>query len=352
MPLRDDDRLVRELEPAALDRLWDAMNRQIAPVGGRTASASLDAAETIGRLIARDDAPHLAAPEIDLLWTSIAATTLPQSAANPRTAAGRTGTSATHLLRAVARQIAIGALAGFLVGLVVIGGGLRLLMRLAALLSERGANQMVTENGNVVGEITLDGTLALLVFTGAMFGMAGGIVVMAVRPWLPSSGWRRYLLTGAIGFAVAGPAVLEAGENGDYKRFGILGLNICLFTLIPFFFGVAVLPAIDWLDRAISPSLPGLSRGWPDVLKSAVLLALALPGLLLLPLAVQMPPVALLLVLPIVRAIAPIWLRRAPTRERRRQRECWENALARLMLVTPCVLGLALMAQAINRLTG
>jgi hypothetical protein len=361
MPPRDDGGPVRGLDTAALDRLWDAMNRQIAPVGGRTASPSLDAADTIGRLIDRDDAPHLAAREIDLVWASIAAVTLPEMAvvADSSPVAGRTSdqtptatTGVIGLLRNVARQIAIGALAGFLVGLVVIGGGLRLFMRLAAILTEGGANQMVTENGNTAGQITLDGTLSILIFSGGMFGVVGGIVVMAVRPWLPASGWRRSLLAGGIGFAVAGPAVLEGGENGDYKRFGILGINVCLFTLLPFLFGIAVLPVIDWLDRAISPALPGLSRGWRDLLKSILLAPLVLMAVLLLPLALMMPPVALLLALPIVRVVAPIWLRRAATRDQRRQRERWEVRFARVMLVTPCLLGLVLMAQALNRLTG
>jgi hypothetical protein len=96
MPPRDDGGPVRGLDPAALDRLWDAMNRQIAPVGGRTASPSLDAADTIGRLIDRDDAPHLAARDIDLVWASIAAVTLPEMAvvADSSTVAGRTSEQA------------------------------------------------------------------------------------------------------------------------------------------------------------------------------------------------------------------------------------------------------------------
>ena len=95
-------------------------------------------------------------------------------------------------------------------------------------------------------------------FVGAPSACIGGIAVMAVRPWLPAGPAHGISLTGAIGFAVAGPAVLESGENGDYQRFGILGLNICLFTLLPFLFGIAVLPVIDWLDRRISPRLPGI----------------------------------------------------------------------------------------------
>lgn len=359
MPPRDDGG--NTLEPAALDRLWDAMNRQITPVGGHTGLATLVAAQTIDSLNERDDAPHLASTDIDRLWASIAATALPDAA--PVTEMGaaaasrglhvRSGTrTAVELARTLARQIAIGALAGFLVGFVVIGGGLRVLMRLAALLSEQSTSPMVTENGNVVGDITLDGTLALLFFTGAIFGMMGGIVVMAIRPWLPSSGWPRLLLSGAIGFAVAGPAVLEAGENNDYQRFGILGLNICLFTLVPFFFGIAVLPVIDWMDGKISLRLPGLSRGWTDALKSVAMLLLCLPALLLIPAIVGTPPIGLLLALPVLRLLGPIWLRHAPTREQRRKRERWEIGLARLMLVTPCLVGLLLMAQAIERLAG
>jgi hypothetical protein len=358
MPLHDDGGVDSAMDPTALGRLWDAMNRQIAPVGGHSTSASTDAAATIRLLLDDDDAPHLTAHETDALWSSIAAAlALPRAdtvAVPARSSSARAHGYAATLaegVRTLVRQLAIGVIAGFLVGFVVIGGGLRLLMRLAAMLTERGGQQLLTENDNVVGQMTLGGTLALLFFTGALFGIVGGVVLMAVRPWLPASGWKRYAIAGIVGFATGGPAVLEGGENGDYRRFGILGLNVCLFTLLPVLFGIAVLPVIDWLDRSISSSLPGFGRGWSDVPKTTLLLFLVLPGLAAIRVAVSMPPAGLLLLLPLLRILYLRWSHRAPTRELRQKREHWEPWLARLALAVPCLVGLALMAQAIGRLT-
>jgi hypothetical protein len=249
------------------------------------------------------------------------------------------------------RQSAIGAIAGILVGMLVLGGGARLFMRISAMFSGAQQQGAMTENGNAVGEITLDGTLALLIFVGATFGLIAGIAVMAIRPWLPAAGPMRYLVTGAIGFAVAGPIVLEGGENTDYRRFGILGLNICLFTTLPFLFGVAVVPVIDWLDRRISPSLPGVSRGWKDVPKSVAMLVLFIPALQLVLQVIALQPIGLLLILPLIRVLWPLWARHAQTIEVRRKRDAIGLQIGRAALLVPCVLGLVLMAQAIGRLT-
>ncbi len=63
------------------------------------------------------------------------------------------------------RAAAIVAIGSGIAGALVGGLGSRLVMRLAALAAPevRGA---VTENGTVVGEITLDGNVALMVFAG------------------------------------------------------------------------------------------------------------------------------------------------------------------------------------------
>ncbi len=278
------------LEPAAVDRIWDAMNRQIAPIGGRTPSASTEVADTLRLLEWHDDAPALGTSQQEAIWALVAAATFadlpmpsPAKASSPsRSRQGVTGAFRTilDLLQRAVRQAAIGAIAGILVGMLVLGGVGRVFMRIAAMLSDAQSQGVLTENGNAVGDITLGGTLGLMIFAAAPFGLIAGVAVMAVRPWLPATGPMRYLATGAIGFAVAGPIVLEGGENGDYQRFGILGLNICLFTTLPFLFGVAVMPVIDWLDRRISLDLPGIHRGWWDVPKSLGLIVISIPSVL------------------------------------------------------------------------
>jgi hypothetical protein len=238
-----------------------------------------------------------------------------------------------------------------LVGIVVLGGGLRVLMRLAAMLTDTGGNRMMTENGNVVGEITMGGTLSLLIFVGLPFGALGGVIVMMVRPWLPVSGWVRYVLTGVIGFALAGSTVLDHGDNSDYRKLGIFGLNVCLFTTLPFLFGIAVLPVLDRLDRRIPRDLPGRSLEWRPLIGSVALIFLALPIIAIVPAVFGTPPLGLILALPLVKVGTDYWSGHAATRGLQRRREHWGLQLGRVALAVPSLVGLLLIVQAIGRLT-
>ncbi|MEZ4506562.1 MAG: hypothetical protein R2848_12140 [Thermomicrobiales bacterium] len=344
------------LSPAALGRLWDATNRQIAPVGGRTGAASIAAAETIRRLGERDDAPHLTATQSDAIWASVAAVTMPGVAAAAQSSMEHSNTAARYqwrllaLLQSVIRQTTIGALAGFLVGILVVGGAARILMRIAAMLSPAQLDGALTENGNRVGEMTIGGTFELMFFGGAMPGLIGGIAVMAIRPWLPDAGWRRYLGAGAIGFAVAGPLVLERGENADYERFGILGVNVCLFTLLPFLFGVAVVPVIDEFDRRMSSHVPSFRRGPGTALASLSMLVFVFPLIVLVISGLHLQPMGMLLLLPAIRVLAPFWARNAPTLTERHRRELRGARLGYAALAVPCLLGIVLMVQSVMHL--
>lgn len=344
------------LSPAALDRLWDATNRQIAPVGGRTGTASIAAADTIRRLGERDDAPRLTSQQFDAIWSTVATVAAPGVSFTVPAPSMRAEGAAGYLPRLLAlvqnvvRQAAIGAMAGFLVGMLVVGSAARLFMRIAAMSSPSQLDGALTENGNRVGEISAGGTIALMLFGGAMPGLIGGIVVMAVRPWLPETGWRRYLLSGAIGFAVAGPLVLEQGENPDYERFGILGINVCLFMLLPLLFGITVLPVIDAFDRRISRLSPSFRRGPWIALASLAMFLFAIPLVMLVISGLHLEPLGMLLFLPVIRVLAPLWAQHAPTLPERHRRELRGTRFGYAAMAVPCLLGLVLMAQSIMHL--
>jgi hypothetical protein len=48
-----------------------------------------------------------------------------------------------------------------------------------------------SDNGNRIGEITVQGTLALLVFVGIFTGISGGIILALLSPWLTKQVARR-----------------------------------------------------------------------------------------------------------------------------------------------------------------
>lgn len=88
---------------------------------------------------------------------------------------------------AMARRLRSPAVAlgvGALVGVVVAGGGARLAMRLIALADDREDFGLPTEGGDIVGRVTLDGTL-FVIFTGFVLGIVGAFLYLALRRWLP-----------------------------------------------------------------------------------------------------------------------------------------------------------------------
>jgi len=146
----------------------------------------------------------------------------------------------------------IGVLAGLGAGLVAGGVGSRLAMKVVALIAGPGARGMITENGNRIGTFTAD--TGFLLFFRSFLGIFGGLLYVALRPWLPASGRRRGLAFGALLLAACGTAVIER-ENFDFHRFGIPVLNIALFGGLFLLFGLVVAPLADRADRAF-PAIP------------------------------------------------------------------------------------------------
>jgi hypothetical protein len=80
--------------------------------------------------------------------------------------------------------VAIGAGVG--TGILAAGAGGRLVMRLLAVTAGPDAQGQITEADQVVGRISLDGTLGFIVFTGLFFGAASGAAYLLLRRWLPA----------------------------------------------------------------------------------------------------------------------------------------------------------------------
>ena len=83
----------------------------------------------------------------------------------------------------------IGLVSGVIAGLLAGGVGSRIAMRISAVAGGDSISGLVTENGNIVGDITLEGTMFLLVL-GAIAGTVGGFAYVVVHRWLPKSSIR------------------------------------------------------------------------------------------------------------------------------------------------------------------
>ena len=149
----------------------------------------------------------------------------------------------------IVRDITRGGVAGLIVGVLLAGIGGRLVMRLAAIAVPTAAGS-ATENGNRIGDITIGGTLALVVVGGLLFGAVAGVLWVTARPWIPGPPIVRGLL--AIPLALAlGAFALIRDENQDFVVLqhdpvvvGSLVVLVCLFAPM-----LALTEA--WLDRRL-----------------------------------------------------------------------------------------------------
>jgi hypothetical protein len=167
------------------------------------------------------------------------------------------------------RDAGIGLLAGFAAGFVAGGIGSRLAMKVVALVAGPSAQGRITENGNTIGVFSRD-TIFLLIF-GTFLGGAGGLIYMALRPWLPKAARWRGLTFGAVLLATFGTAVIE-GRNFDFSRFGNPVLNVALFGALFLLFGVLVAPLAERADR-LFPRVPPQRRVGPGTVIAYVALA-------------------------------------------------------------------------------
>ena len=133
--------------------------------------------------------------------------------------------------------------AGLVVGLVVAGLGSRLVMRLLA-IADPDARGIITENGNVVGEITFGGTAGLVVFIGIPSGILGGLIVYLVRRWLPARLLWRGLVLSVVLLALLGRTVIDP-DNFDFLFLDPAGLAVTLFGALFFLAGFALVPLAD-----------------------------------------------------------------------------------------------------------
>ena len=149
------------------------------------------------------------------------------------------------------REIAAGSLSGIVVGVIVGGFGSRFVMRLSAIAAGSSVQGITTSNGNRVGEITLGGTIGLIVFGGVFAGLFGGLLYASLRPWLVPFGRWRGLIFGLGLLGLTGSLILD-GANSDFVILRPPLLNVAMFAALFPIFGVALAPVFDRAVRTLA----------------------------------------------------------------------------------------------------
>jgi hypothetical protein len=153
--------------------------------------------------------------------------------------------------RALVWLTAVALLTGLLVGVLVVGPAGRLAMRLLAATSPEAQGQ-ITEADQVVGQISLNGTLAFFTFVGLPFGLAIGAAYTLAALVLP-----RGMLGGAI-FGVAALVVFGSiveplrSDNPDFDVVGPGWLSVVTFTVMAVLTGLLTAPIAGRFASALA----------------------------------------------------------------------------------------------------
>jgi hypothetical protein len=184
------------------------------------------------------------------------------------------------------RRFAVAINAALITGVLVGGGGGRLFMRIMAATSGDKAQGAVTQAEETVGEITVGGTVALVVFGGIFAGVAVAGIYLLVRRGLPAVPWQAGLMLGCLALGAGGRASeLLHPDNRDFTIVRPVGLAVAMIVVLALFFGVVFIAVFERLDRAMPPLAwsPALVAYLPAVLPMIVppvaLLVLGVTGL-------------------------------------------------------------------------
>lgn len=180
--------------------------------------------------------------------------------------------TAGEVARRYAWYAAILYMAGIGAGITVGGPGGRLAMRLLAVTAGDDAQGRVTEAEEVVGRITVDGTIGFVLFMGIFGGVFAAGLYLLVRRYLPAG------RLGALAFGLAGVVVIGTTvdplrrDNVDFDVVGPGWLSVAVFSLVLVGFALTLAA----LAARLSTWLPLPSRQGATVRRYLVPAALAI----------------------------------------------------------------------------
>jgi hypothetical protein len=178
------------------------------------------------------------------------------------------------------RTLACVLTAGFVAGLLVVGFGGRLVMRVLAVTSGGGAQGRTTDAGERVGEITLGGSIGFFIFAGLLIPLASSIVFIPLRRVLPRTSWIAGSLFGLVLLATFGVSDPLSPDNVDFVILSPTWLAVTLVCLTALVFGVTFSAVVARLDATLVPL---------DQLRSDAPLRRKLPNLSLVWLLIALP---------------------------------------------------------------
>jgi hypothetical protein len=192
--------------------------------------------------------------------------------------AGQTLRPPGLVLRCYLWYLTVAVTVGLAAGILAAGAGGRLVMRLLAVTAGADAQGQITEADQLVGRITVDGTLGFVVFTGLFFGLFSGLVYVLLYRWLPA-GWVGGLAYGVLLLVGAGTRLEPLRRaNPDFDLVGPGWLAVAAFAALVVFHGLLVAALAGRLSRALPllAATPGAIAAHAPLLLLLVLVPLGL----------------------------------------------------------------------------
>jgi hypothetical protein len=152
-------------------------------------------------------------------------------------------------------EIRATVLAGIWLGALVGGVGGRLAMLVLRLLSPDTVHGVISDDGFLIGRVTLKGTYDLIGL-GAAIGVIGAGAYRLVDHWLIGPAWFRQV-TAALGAGAVVGSMLVHTDGVDFRLLRPPGLAIAFFVLIPAVFGFFIGP----LEKVLAQPEVWVNRG-------------------------------------------------------------------------------------------
>jgi hypothetical protein len=209
------------------------------------------------------------------------------------------------VVRQYLRGAAVALVAGVWTGLIVTGTAARLVMRLLAVTGGDSAQGRITEADEIVGSISLDGTIGLILFAGVLPGLLSAAIYVVGRRLLPG-GRLSGLTFGLLHLVVVATRVDPLRpDNPDFDLVGPGWLALLSLVLLVVVHGMAVAAFADRYSRVLPPA--GAEAGRAAWARAVV--PLVVPVLLLVPGAALLVPLAIGLVATLVLSRIPPLIR-------------------------------------------
>ncbi|MDN3309422.1 hypothetical protein QWJ90_00570 [Microbacterium oryzae] len=155
-------------------------------------------------------------------------------------------------LRVYARWALMLTIVGITSGVLVVGAGGRLVMRLLAVASPEASGR-ITEAQATVGEITVEGTLGYLLFGALPAALVSTALYLLVAHWIPRGALAGPVLAGVCLVIVGTTVDPLRAENIDFAILDPDWLGLVLFALLAVLQGAFVAAVAARLSRSLPP---------------------------------------------------------------------------------------------------